>query len=167
MVFGNMYDIEEFRDVVGFEDLYEVSDEGRVRNKNTGRILKPNKINKGYLQVILCKDGERKPALVHRLVAKAFISNPNHYPQVNHIDENKSNNHVENLEYCTNQYNIRYSAYKKNKPVNQYALDGRLLNTYKSIKEASEKTGIDKSNICNCCLGKIKSSGNFIWKYVS
>lgn len=163
-----MYDIEEFRDVVGYEGLYEVSNEGNIRNKNTGRILKPNKIHKGYLQVILCKDGERKPALVHRLVAQAFIPNPNHYPQVNHIDENKSNNNVENLEWCINQYNIRYSAYKKNKPVNQYALDGRLLNTYKSIKEASEKTGIDNGDISNCCRNKRGriSAGNFIWKYV-
>ena len=158
MVFGNMYDIEEFRDVVGFEDLYEVSDEGRVRNKNTGRILKPNKINKGYLQVILCKDGERKPALVHRLVAKAFISNPNHYPQVNHIDENKSNNHVENLEYCTNQYNIRYSAYKKNKPVN----------TYKSTLEAAEQNpGTHSQNISGVCRGICKTHKGYIWKYVS
>lgn len=164
-----MYDIEEFRDVVGFEDLYEVSNEGRVRNKITGRILKPNKIHKGYLQVSLCKDGERKPALVHRLVAQAFISNPNHYPQVNHIDENKTNNCVDNLEWCINQYNIRYSAYKKNKPVNQYSLDGIYIATYKSIKEASEKTGIDNGDISNCCLGRPhhKTAGGYVWKYVS
>lgn len=164
-----MYDIEEFRDVVGYEDLYEVSNEGRIRNKNTGRILKPNKIHNGYLQVSLCKDGERKPALVHRLVAQAFLPNPNHYPQVNHKDEDKTNNSVDNLEYCTIQYNINYSIHKRSKPVNQYALDGRLLNTYKSIKEAAEKTGIDNTDICYCCRNKRGriSAGNFIWKYVS
>lgn len=162
MVFGNMYDIEKFRDVVGFDDLYEVSDKGRVRNKITGRILKPAK-NKGYLQVLLYKDEIiHKFKLVHRLVAEAFLPNPNNYPQVNHKDEDKTNNSVDNLEWCTSQYNIDYS---QSKPVAQFSLDGRLLNTYKSTREAERQTGIPNQNIGKCCLGKIKSAGNFIWKY--
>ena len=164
-----MYDIEEFRDVVGYEDLYEVSNEGRVRNKITGKIKKPAKDKDGYLRVSLYNKEVKGTYGVHRLVAKSFIPNPNNYPQINHIDENKSNNSADNLEWCDCQYNIRYSAYKKNKPVNQYALDGRLLNTYESIKEASEKTGIDNGDISNCCLGKPhhKTAGGYIWKHES
>lgn len=164
MVFGNMYDIEEFRDVVGYEDLYEVSNEGRVRNKNTGKVRKPHK-NSGYLVVILYKDGKQKNCLVHRLVAKAFISNPNNYPQVNHIDENKLNNNVENLEWCSAQYNTEYSQAK---PVNQYDLSGNLLKRYKSTREAERQTGINSGSISDSCSGKTKVvRDKYIFKYES
>lgn len=159
-----MYDIEEFRDVVGYEDLYEVSNEGNVRNKITGRMLKPY-YDKGYLKVVLYKNGEQKHCSIHRLVAQAFLPNPRNLPEVNHIDENKLNNNVENLEWCSRQYNIDYS---QSKSVNQYTLEGGLLNTYKSVCEASRQTGIDQSSISSCCLGKrYKSAGGYIWKYVS
>ena len=154
---------EIFKPIEGYEDLYEVSNEGNVRNKTTGRLLKPGGA-KGYLKVLLYKDGICKSKSIHRLVAETFLPNPNHYPQVNHIDENKLNNNVDNFEWCSAQYNIDYS---KSKPVAQFSLDGRLLNTYKSIREASRQTGIPNPNICNCCLGKgYKSAGGFIWKFV-
>ena len=153
---------EVFKPIEGYEDLYEVSNEGRVRNKTTGRILKPFSA-KGYLKVNLCKDGISKFKSIHRLVANAFIPNPLNLPEVNHIDENKLNNNVDNLEWCSRQYNIDYSV---SKPVNQYALDGRLLNTYKSTMEAERQTGVPHQNICNCCLGKRLSAGDFIWKFV-
>lgn len=152
---------ENYKDIKDYEDLYEVSDTGLVRNKVSGKILKPLK-NKGYLQVVLCKNGEHRRYLIHRLVAQAFIPNPLNLPEVNHIDQNRSNNNVENLEWCNRQYNVDYSLAK---PVCQYALDGRLLNTYKSIREASRQTGVDQSHMCQCCLGNLKSAGNFIWKY--
>lgn len=153
---------ENYKNIVGYEDLYEVSDTGLVRNKVSGKILKPGKDGKGYLRVRLYKDGEWKMYRIHRLVAEAFIPNPLNLPQVNHIDQNKSNNNVDNLEWCTSQYNIDYSL---SKPVCQYSLDGRLLNTYKSASEASRKTGINQGDISRCCRGKYRQAGNFIWKF--
>lgn len=155
---------EIFKDIKNYEDLYEVSDTGLVRNKVSGKILKPSKDKYGYLRVKLYKDGIRKTIRIHRLVAEAFLPNPLNLPQVNHIDENKSNNNVENLEFCGCQYNIDYS---KSKPVCQYSLDGRLLNIYKSAYEAERQTGVLHQNICQCCLGNPNYShaGNFIWKY--
>lgn len=158
--------MEIWKDIEGYEDLYEVSDEGNVRNKNTGRILKPNKTHKGYLYVNLCKDGISKHKLIHRLVAQAFIPNPLNLLEVNHIDENKTNNNVENLEFCSRQYNVNYSIHKRSKPINQYTLDGHYVATYKSTNEASRQTGINQGNIVQCCLGNLKSAGGFIWKYV-
>lgn len=152
---------ENYKNIVGYEDLYEVSDTGLVRNKVSGKILKPRK-DRGYLHVKLYKDGIGKIYKVHRLVANTFILNPLNLPEVNHIDENKSNNNVENLEWISHQENIDYSL---SKPVCQYSLDGRLLNTYKSINEASRQTGIAQGNICNCCKDKRGRAGNFIWKF--
>lgn len=154
---------ENYKDIKDYEDLYEVSDTGLVRNKVSGKILKPGTDGrKGYLQVDLHKDGIRKTYRIHRLVANAFIPNPLNLPQVNHIDENKTNNNVENLEWCSAQYNTEYS---KAKPVNQFSLDGRLLNTYKSTMEASRQTGISQGDISDCCRNKRGRAGNFIWKY--
>lgn len=153
---------EIYKDIKNYEDLYEVSDTGLVKNKVSGKILKPGTDERGYLYVNLWKNGKYKTYRIHRLVAEAFIPNPLNLPQVNHIDENKSNNNMDNLEWCDCQYNIDYSL---SKPVYQYALDGTLLNIYKSIQEASRKTGVPHQNIGKCCLGKIKSAGNFIWKY--
>lgn len=158
--------MEIWKDIEGYEDLYEVSDEGRIRNKNTGRILKPNKTHKGYLQVKLCKDGGKVGYSIHRLVAKAFIPNPDNYPQVNHIDEDKTNNNVNNLEWCTNQYNVVHSIHKLSKKVGQYFPNGKLFAIYNSSMEAERQTGISSGNICQCCLGNLKSAGGFIWKYV-
>lgn len=155
---------EQWKDIADF-DNYEVSDLGRVRNKKTKRILRLGSDGrKGYLHVDLCKDGEHNFKRIHRLVAEAFIPNPLNLQQINHIDENKTNNCVDNLEWCTNQYNAEYS---KAKPVNQYSLDGIYVATYKSTKEAERQTGINQGNIVQCCKGKLKTSGGFIWKYVN
>lgn len=155
-----MYEI--FKPIKGYEDLYEVSDLGNVRNKASGKLLKPFRDRGGYLRVDLC-NGIRKSKLIHRLVAQVFLPNPLNLPQVNHIDENKSNNNVDNLEWCTAQYNIDYS---QSKSVNQYSLDGIYIATYKSIKEAERTTGIAHGDISRCCLGKRLSAGGFIWKFV-
>lgn len=154
---------EIYKDIAGFEDKYEVSSLGNVRNKITGRLLKPGRTNRGYLFVNLCKDGISKFKSIHRLVAQAFLPNPDNKPQINHKDKNRSNNNVDNLEFCTSQYNVDYSV---SKPVNQYSLDGRLLYTYKSTMEAERQTGVPHQNICQCCLGKRLSAGDFIWKFV-
>lgn len=156
---------EQWKDIADF-DNYEVSDLGRVRNKKTKRILRLGKDTGGYVQVKLYNDGIKKSIKVHRLVAGAFIPNPLNLPEVNHLDTNRTNNSVDNLEWCNRQYNVDYSV---SKPVNQYALDGRLLNTYKSVHEAERQTGIRNGNIVQCCLGNpcYSNAGGFIWKYVN
>ena len=113
--------IEEWRSIEGYEGLYEVSNTGRVRsldrydNRNyfrKGKVLSPGKDTVGYLFVILTCNGKRKAINVHRLVAKAFIENPDNLPQVNHKDEDKTNNNVDNLEWCTAKYNNKYGSRK-------------------------------------------------------
>ena len=104
--------MEEWRDIEGYEGLYQVSNEGRVRNisKNPYKMMKPHYNQRGYCQVALSKNNKYIMAAIHRLVAKAFIPNPSNLPQVNHKDEKKDNNIVENLEWCDNKYNSRYGT---------------------------------------------------------
>ena len=108
---------EIWKDVVGYEQFYQVSNKGRIRRKKDNFVYKPRTFTNGYKSVLLYKDGKwsrtgGKSELVHRLVALAFIPNPNNYPQVNHKDENKSNNFVDNLEWCTRKYNNNYGTAK-------------------------------------------------------
>lgn len=111
--------MEKWKDIVDYEGLYEVSSFGRVRsldrydNRNCfrkGHILKQNNNGRGYMSVYLCLNGKIKTYKVHRLVAQAFIPNPDNLPQVNHKDEDKTNNSVENLEWCDNKYNNNYGT---------------------------------------------------------
>ena len=165
--------------IKGFECLYEVSSFGRVRNlnyKRTGqtRVLSPYE-NKGYLQVDLCKNGKRKSYSVHRLVAEAFLPNWFDEPQVNHRDENKHNNHIDNLEWCTATYNNNYGTHnervsskntngKQSKQVLQFTKTGELVREWPSTKEAGRK-GFNSGHIVSCCLGERKSHKSFIWRY--
>ena len=109
---------EIWKDIKGYEGLYQVSNMGRVKSfnyKNTGKegILNGSKNKRGYKIVHLCKNGKANHYLVHRLVAIVFIPNPNNYPEVNHIDENKTNNYVDNLEWCDGKYNLNYGTRNK------------------------------------------------------
>lgn len=159
--------------IKGYESLYEVSDQGRVRSLKFGkeRILKPIRNTSGYLQVFLCKNGEKKTYRVHRLVAQTFIPNPHNLPEVNHKDENKENNSVHNLEWCTNKYNINYGtrtqrqAEKLSKPVLQYTKSGELVREWKSTIDVQRNLGYFQNHISSCCNGKLKSAYNFIWKF--
>lgn len=105
---------EEWRDVVGYEGLYQISNFGRVKSfqKTKAKILKSGADLHNYLRVVLCKDGEKKNRFVHVLVANAFLPNPNNLPQVDHIDTDKSNNHLSNLRWVTSAENIRYAFEK-------------------------------------------------------
>ena len=108
----------KWKDIPGYEGLYQVSNLGEIKSlnyRNTGKekIIKPRKNKGGYLRVVLCKNGKQKDFLVHRLVAVAFIPNHNNYNQVNHKDENPSNNNVNNLEWCTSKYNSNYGNRNK------------------------------------------------------
>jgi len=135
------------------------------------KILKPGATGTSYLLVTLCKDGKKKPFWIHRLVAKAFIPNPQNLPEVNHIDEDKTNNVVSNLEWCSPKYNQNYGtcqkrkAAKLSKQVLQYDRDGNLVKTWSSITEIKRSLGFHESCICRCCNGKLKSAYKFVWKY--
>lgn len=131
----------------------------------------------GYLKVILYKNGKPKSFQVHRLVASAFIENPLNLSEVNHRDENPSNNRVENLEWCTRKYNMNYGTrlekqlanpncgIKQLKPILQFTKNGELVKEYPSLMEASRLTQINQGNISSCCNGKLHSAGKYLWKY--
>ena len=180
-----------YKPVKDYED-YLIFDDGRVFSLKSNRFLKlsPHKSANGtYLSVELFNSNGSKRLLVHRLVAMAFIPNPDNLPQVNHKDENKHNNHVNNLEWCTAKYNMNYgeaaktrhlnidyskSFYKENaikngiasrKPVSQFSKDGSFIKNYDSAKQAHLETNVNHSHICECCSGKLKSAGGYVWKY--
>ena len=182
---------EVFRDVLGYEGLYQVSNYGRVkslerknifycglRKKHLERptkekILNYNKSNRGYLQVCLTKDGKPKTYTVHRLVAKAFLPNLKNKKQVNHIDGNKENNNIDNLEWVTSSENNKHAFITGlNKPhnmrkVNQYDLQGNFIKQWNSIIDFLKENNLNlkNSNITTCCKGKRKNAYGFIWKY--
>lgn len=162
---------EIWKDIPNYEGLYQVSNLGRVKSLfKYKKILKPRQRN-GYLRVSLTKNNKSTNYAVHRLVAQAFISNPNNLPEVNHKDENKQNNCVDNLEFCTRKYNMKYGTWKDRrlvkfiKPVAQYDLNGNFIRNWTSIKDA--KTKLNINNIPAVCKGKAKQSGGYIWKYIN
>ena len=171
---------EIWKDIVGYEGLYQVSNMGRVRSfkYNKVRILKPLSTNNGYLHVNLRKNNSVKGLLIHRLVAQAFLENPNNFPQVNHKDENKTNNIVSNLEWCDVKYNNNYGSRNKKasiKMLNHHKISKVVLqidkntnvviNIFPSLIEAQRQTGCWQQHICKCCKGKLKTSGGYIWRY--
>lgn len=167
---------EIWKDILGYEGKYMVSNWGRVKSlnyRNTGKegILKGVANGNGYLEVILFKEGKGKHYRINRLVAQAFLPNPDNLPEVNHKDENKQNNCVENLEYCSKLYNINYgtgskrSAEKRSKPVIAIDKVSGLILEFPSIAEASRQTGINKGNICSCLKGNYKSASGYVWYY--
>ena len=174
---------EIWRDIEGYKGLYQVSNTGKVksleRTVRNGRgyrtvqerILKTGKNNHGYLQLHLYKEGKRKLCYVHRLVATAFCENPMGYDEINHKDEDKTNNMAENLEYCSRSYNCTYNGLAKrtgkkmSKPVYSIDKESGLITYWESAKEAGKVLGIDSSHIARCCKRKIKSIGGFYWHY--
>lgn len=160
---------------ITFEDIkkaYLITSDGKIINKTTNREKKPFVSNSGYKRVTLWFDGKQKKMSVHRLVAMMYIPNPNNLSQVNHIDGDKKNNNVNNLEWCDQRHNTK-EAYKlklinpKTTKVNQYDLKGNFIKTWDSIKEVCEKLKLNHGNICTICGGKTdrKQTGGYIWKY--
>lgn len=184
---------EEWKPIEGYEGLYEVSNYGRVRsldrtltinvpNKGVltylrkGAYKKQNYHRDGYPMVTLSDNKKRKTFLVHRLVACAFVPNPNQLNEVNHIDENKSNNHSSNLEWVTRMQNIHHGTgidrMKKNtihrwQPVVQMTMDGSFVKRWDSIIHASKALHISHCCIVNACRGKYKYSHGFRWRYAN
>jgi hypothetical protein len=191
--------MEIWIDVVGYEGLYQVSNLGNVKglerlskynsrnnykeyntNRKVKEKLKKLSINKvGYCQTLLYKDGKKKNVLVHRLVAQAFIPNPKNKPTVNHIDGNRTNNNIDNLEWATypeQQLHVNHILGKKSiiskqcreKRAEQLRKkvkrsDGKI---YNSIREASKDSNAHGGNIVRCCKGTLNHAGGYSWEYV-
>ena len=165
--------MEIWHDIEGYEGLYQISNKGHVKSlyKGSERILRPVIDRYGYYRIMLYNDSVRKIFSIHRLVAQAFIPNLYNKPQVNHLDENKKNNSVDNLEWATAKENSNYGsrnekvADSRSKPILQYSKSGDFIREWKSAAEVERVLGINNSDIIQCCKGRRKSSGGFIWKY--
>lgn len=157
--------MEIWKDIEGYEG-YQISNYGRVKSLKYGkeRIRKPTKDKDGYLTVTLCKQGEKKTYKVHRLVAKAFIPNVNNYLEVNHKDENKTNNTIQNLEWCTRSYNNNYGT--RTEKTSKQVLCVETGKIYVSTREIRRQFGFDHGCISKCCNGKRKQAYGYTWKYV-
>ena len=176
---------EIWKPIEKYEGRYEISNLGRVRSLDRfvnhdnkgfksfrkGKIISSGKTRDGYLFVGLSKAGKRKQYFVHSLVAQAFIPNPNNYPQVNHKDEDKTNNKVSNLEWCTSKYNSNYGARnekiakKMGKKVIQLTLDGQAVHVWSSAHECA-RAGFNFGSVCACCRGERNTHKGYRWKYV-
>lgn len=176
--------MELWRDIQGYEGLYQVSNYGRVRSlertiidKNgrkmwfKGKILKYGKTKKGYLYVCLCNNGDTYCPYIHKLVAQEFIPNPNNYDVVHHIDHDPTNNRVENLVWMKSEQHYlehmdeRGEAVKESKsiPVYQYTLDRKYVREWESASEAAKTLGLSKSDISACCRGGFFSKTRNKW----
>lgn len=161
-----------WKPIKGYEGVYEVSDNGDVR-RNNGKILKPKVEKNGYVRFHLSHKGVARSVSAHRIVAEAFIDNPNHHKTVNHKDENKRNNSVSNLEWCDMRYQNTYGvgAIRRNKakekPVLQYTKNGEFIKRFDSVKKAAEELGLNESNIHCVCkqIRRYKSTGGYVFKY--
>lgn len=168
--------MERWQPIPGYEGLYEVSDQGSIKSLCAGR-WGTTKIRKlvpdkdGYLTICLKKDGKYKNVKVHRLVAMAFLPNPNNYPQINHIDEVKTNNNVNNLEWCTSKYNLLYNnkPHRCCKKVAMIDRDGNTLEVFDSVNLAAESVGVSASHMSTVLSERRKRNklaGGYRWKFV-
>ena len=183
--------------VDGYQGFYKVSNLGRVKSVDRyvycevspnklqhlfGKVLKSKIDKKGYAIVYLSKEGKQKAKKIHRLVAQAFIPNPLNLPQVNHIDGNKTNNNVSNLEWCDNSYNQKHAhetglfpKYEDTvgwgrpaKPVAMLDFNTKeIIQTFNTLSSASKETGINPSNIRSVCLGLRNHASGYNWKFIN
>ena len=178
---------EIWKDINGFEGIYQISDKGNIRSLDReiicsngsvrfqrGTEIKPYINKQGYRTVVLHNIGKHKMCRICRLVAEAFIPNPQNLPQVNHKDENKANDEKENLEWCTCLYNLTYNNLhhrrnnknnRKSKPVAQIKC-GKIIKVFPSIREVERVLGFQNGNISQCCNGKTKTSYGYEWAYL-
>ena len=158
--------VHEWRDIEGYEGLYKVSEYGDVMAIKNGKkkIISQSKNNVGYIKVNLYKNGNHKTALVHRLVATAFCEGADYFTEVNHIDEDKTNNHYSNLEWCTREYNVNYGTRNEKQAKKVRCVE---LNTiFSSVNEAANYISRDQASVSDCLRGKTKTSGGYHWEYV-
>lgn len=152
--------------IKGFEE-YQIDEDGNVYRYNK---LRKQRLSNGYWTVILSKDNKKKNFKTHRLVALTYIPNPNNLPTVNHIDGNKENNNVKNLEWNSYKQNMKH-AYDNNlndlrKKINQLDMDDKFIKEFRSIEDAANELDIKKGNISACANNKRNSAGNFKWSFV-
>ncbi|XCH79055.1 MAG: NUMOD4 domain-containing protein [Candidatus Dehalobacter alkaniphilus] len=176
--------MEQWKDVIGYEGLYQVSNLGNVRSlnyKNMGfaQNIVPKRTNKGYLQVHFKKNGILKAFTIHRLVAMAFIPNEQDLPQINHINENKQDNRVENLEWCTCRYNVKYSLDRwletrsrprkraRSESIVQLDSSGAIVRTWDNVREIELVTKMSAWSIHQCCQGKRKTAYGYKWQFAA
>lgn len=171
---------EIWKDIAGYEGSYQVSNLGRVKSfkHNAEKILTSNKTQRGYITYALSKDGIVKSFRAHRLVAEAFIPNTEHKPQVNHINGIKTDNNVQNLEWCTARENIVHSFETRlskgrrdaqnvlSKKIRQYSLNGILIKEWDSAMQIQRELGFYNSAISACCLNKQKQAYGYVWRHV-
>ena len=176
---------EIWKPIIGYENIYEISNYGKVRrisyNNNGNKTqynlpyyIKPRKDKDGYLRYTLSLNGKNKQFFCHRLVAQAFISNPDKLPVVNHRDGNKENCYFKNLEWTSIRDNNLHALKiglrdmknnKLSKEVEQYDLNGNLINTFKSGNDVNRMLGYSAGHVRDCCRGALKTYKGFIWKY--
>lgn len=189
--------MEIWKDIKGYEGLYQVSNLGNIRSLDTminckgaknidkhlrkGRVLKQIVGTTGYYNINLCKNNKKKFTRVHRLVAQAFIPNLNNLPCINHIDGNKLNNSIENLEWCSYSYNnseayrigLKVNKYKGkfgkeaqfSKPLMQYSLDDEFIREWENANQVKRELGYCAENIRSVCNGRRKQANGYKWKY--
>lgn len=165
---------EIWKNVKGYEGLYQISNLGNVRSLKRNIILKQSQYSK-YNQVNLYKNGKRECVNVHRIVAIAFLNNPSNYECINHIDENKRNNAVNNLEWCSKKYNVNYGAgNKKSSNIRskykfiQKTLDGKIIKIWNNVWELRENMNLTNSKIWlirRNCRGQSKTAYGYVWEY--
>lgn len=146
------------KDIKNYEGLYAITSCGRVWSYRSNKFLTPVSNGRGYLKITLSKDGQKKQHYIHRLVGEAYIANPNNLPQINHKNEIKTKNYINNLEWCDNQYNNDYSHSKA-----VYCVE--LDKTFHSIVDAANELKIDRGNISRCCRGQRKTVNGYHFKY--
>ena len=178
-----------WKDIPSWEETYEINENGEVRNKITGNYIKGDINNGGYYRVCLYRKPRKQRYFRHRLVAELFIPNPNNYKEVNHKDEDKTNNSVDNLEWCSAKYNSNYGTRNErmsksltnniytSREVDVYDLDMNFIETLPSSKECGRKYKVHHSNVRNCCNGgkwsdkthttwlKVNRVGNYIFRW--
>ena len=173
---GEGSNMEIWKDIQGYEGIYQVSNLGRVKsiervtkegNHRSEKQMKLQKTKRGYLTVILTKDGNQKLHYVHRLVGIAFIPNPTGKEQINHINEQKEDNRVENLEWSTAKENMNWGTAidRRSKKLRKPVICIELGMLFDGLPEAEKQTGAKRSNICKCLKGIRETAGGYHWKY--
>lgn len=164
----------ESKSVSGYEGIYTITSDGLVVSKHKNAPKKTYISNSGYERVVLFKNGIGKKFSVHRLVAEAFVPNPNHWEMVNHKDGNKLNNLVSNLEWCDASHNMKHAfstglAMPKTTRVIQYTKDFKKVREWESIKAACDELGLNHANIVTVCNQKTnrKYAGGYAWRYAN